>query len=524
MTLRAIRASLVLLLLSVTAASATERVALVIGNANYANEALALKNPVNDAEALSAALSDLGFVVTKAVDQDRVTLENTLDRFEVEMKGAEIALLFFAGHGVQLGGENHLLTAGFSDLDLAEVAHEAVTLGDIRRRFARANPDLGVIILDACRNNPFTERGQIARGLSRSQGSAGVLIAYATDPGNVAFDGAGENSVFTKALIENIATPALETRLMFGRVRQQVAIETSGLQVPWVEESVLGEYYFGSKDQPQTTEAEVAADIDTWRRVTIDNDTAAYRGYLDAFPDGLFRKFAEDRLETRPAAGLQIGVSGERVAALLLQADPVQTSEALAVLGYLPPTRGLVPATEEIERALTSYATETVGEGELTTDRLYLDAAQVVVVLGAATAQHIREDIKGLKATEIGLQVVEESLALFELMAETDETYRQALPEIYIAVDEFHASRAKILARLDESRSYYAGLLDTGESHFSPYLTRSLAGLRDRSRSLGRFEQAVVEDADNFIRHAHEAGADDIRGSYGWLSEFIPAD
>ena len=180
---------------------AGERVALLIGNARYADPAFELRNPAQDASALAAALAPLGFRTEVVTDPDRAEAEAALARFAEDAAGAEVALFFFAGHGVQAGGENRLLTAGLAGLSAAAIERESLTLDQVRAALAAAKPELGLIVLDACRNNPLAAGGLAPRGLARAQGGSGLLIAYATDPGNVAYDGTGANSVFTAALL-----------------------------------------------------------------------------------------------------------------------------------------------------------------------------------------------------------------------------------------------------------------------------------------------------------------------------------
>ena len=231
-------ATLAMAALGWTAALAEERVALLIGNERYASAQLSnLSNPANDARALEPVLARLGFATDVLVDADRAAAEAALHEFSADAAGAEVALFFFSGHAVQIEGTNRLLTAGFSqriepesgtERFLAEVERETLDLDAVREALAAAAPDLGLIVLDSCRDNPFIDSGLAVRGLARAPGRSRLLIAFATDPGNVAYDGGGANSPFTAALLDHIATPGLEVRLMFGRVRQDVVLATGG--------------------------------------------------------------------------------------------------------------------------------------------------------------------------------------------------------------------------------------------------------------------------------------------------------
>ena len=340
--------TLVVLLAGV--AGAGERVALLIGNAHYRDAAFDLRNPDNDAQALAAALQPLGFATEVVLDADRAAITAALSGFGERAAGAEIALFFFAGHGVQIEGDNRLLTADLSVATLDGIARNSVSLDTVRAALAAAKPELGVVVLDACRNNPLTDGGGAFRGLARAQGGAGMLIAYATDPGNVAYDGTGPDSLFTAALRDNLASPGIEVRLMFGRVRQAVIMASGGRQVPWVEEAVLGEHYLNAAPPEVPAGGALDADIAAWRTATAAGDAAAFQAYLDAMPDGLFRPLAEERLSRAAAPA-----PAADPATLLAGADPQLVAEALDTLGFLSATRDATEAPP-IEAAFAAYA------------------------------------------------------------------------------------------------------------------------------------------------------------------------
>ena len=234
-------------------ARAAERAALVVGNSAY-TALPSLANPRSDAAAVADRLAAAGFAVTRVVDADGPALRRNLERFAADARDADVALFFYAGHGVQINGENHLLPVSVQPTDAGSILEESITLAQVRGALQAAAPDLLVLVLDSCRENPFgaiataatAESGaplEIEAGLAQAEGGIGLLIAYATQPGQVAWDGAGRHSPFTDALLDHLTTPGLDIRLMFGRVREQVVAQTRGLQIPWVEEAVLGEAY-----------------------------------------------------------------------------------------------------------------------------------------------------------------------------------------------------------------------------------------------------------------------------------------
>ncbi len=237
------------------AAAASERVALVIGNAAYEHTD-ALRNPGNDAAAVAAALGRLGFEVVLGTDLDLDGLYDKLGEFDAASRGADVTLFFYAGHGLQVEGRNWLAPVDAkldSKLDLRRGAVELDTVLEHMRGTKR------LVYLDACRNNPLA--GDLARslglsraaaakrGLARVTGVPGTLIGYATAPDDVAADGEGRNSPFTEALLAHIETPGLSVNDMFGEVSKAVVRATGGEQVPWSNSS-LGRFYLVSGAEP----------------------------------------------------------------------------------------------------------------------------------------------------------------------------------------------------------------------------------------------------------------------------------
>jgi len=227
---------------------AADRVALVIGNSAY-QHAPHLDNPANDAQDIAKALTQAGFDVVERDDVNRSQMADAIRDFSQRIKGAEVALFYYAGHGMQMEGENYLLPVDANVETPADARFATINLADIQEEMAgsqRAN----IIVLDACRNNPFAKKlagsGRAIgdRGLGRVEASGvGSLIVFATQPNNVALDGAGRNSPFASALVRNIATPHVEVRQMLSRVRADVLTATNQKQVPWDNSSLVGDVY-----------------------------------------------------------------------------------------------------------------------------------------------------------------------------------------------------------------------------------------------------------------------------------------
>ncbi|MBN9674043.1 NADase-type glycan-binding domain-containing protein [Roseibium aggregatum] len=230
-------------------ARAAAKVALVIGNGAYTSMP-ALRNPANDARLISAKLSGLGFDVVEIIDGTRRDFREGLTRFGRQAQDADVALTFYAGHGVQVNGQNWLLPVD-ADIEAAtDLAAQALRADDLIDIMTVSGARLKLVFLDACRNNPLPRslsRGA-SRGLARLEANAaGMMIAFATSPGDVAQDGAGQNSPFTEALARLIDTPDLEVRHLMGKVRESVYTSTGERQLPWLNEALIGEFYFGGQ-------------------------------------------------------------------------------------------------------------------------------------------------------------------------------------------------------------------------------------------------------------------------------------
>jgi uncharacterized caspase-like protein len=223
-------------------------VALVVGNGAY-RHAPALANPGNDARAMAAALERLGFEVTLGVDLDRDALRATIRRFAERLDGARTALAFYAGHGVQVGGRNWLLPVDARLRHERDLTFEAEPL-DLLLGLMERDAAVNILLFDACRDNPLaadlaramgTRSAGVGRGLAPVSGGVGTLVAFATQPGNVALDGSGRHSPFTAALLEHIEAPGQEIGQLLRKVRESVIRATRGTQVPWDHSALVGE-------------------------------------------------------------------------------------------------------------------------------------------------------------------------------------------------------------------------------------------------------------------------------------------
>lgn len=236
------------------AAEEEKRVALVIGNSSY-EHATPLPNPRNDAEEISRKLKKLGFDVVEGFDLDWQGFGKTLRTFETKVKEADVALLFYAGHGLQVDGQNYLVPVDAQLEGETDLQFSVVELSKILPKMNRARVKL--VMLDACRDNPLArslyrnleatralEGSQIPRGLAHVRSAAGTLIAFATEPGDIALDGSGRHSPFSEALLSEIETPGLDVEVLMRRVRNKVREITKLRQTPWSHSSLTDEFFF----------------------------------------------------------------------------------------------------------------------------------------------------------------------------------------------------------------------------------------------------------------------------------------
>ncbi|HUP97441.1 MAG TPA: caspase family protein [Usitatibacter sp.] len=293
-------------------AAATERVALLIGNNQYA--ATPLRNATNDAKDLSEALKELGFKVIVRENASRRDMIEAIREFGQALEGASTALFFYAGHAMQFKDRNYLIPIDAAMGSEEDVTFFSVEIGQVFDRMDRARTRFNFIILDACRDNPFAASFKTtSQGLAQMSSPSGTLIAYATAPGSVAADGYGRNGIYTKHILQNIRVPDLPVEIMFKRVREGVERETRRLQTPWDSSSLKGDFAFNtSAARPATAgagpsgpSADITLQIERefWISVRDSNRPEDIRAYLDKYPNGNFASLAKNRLDAlvRPA-------------------------------------------------------------------------------------------------------------------------------------------------------------------------------------------------------------------------------
>ena len=365
-------------------AAATEnRVALIIGNAAYKESPLF--NPVNDASDLATALERRGFRVLLRENVGERGLKEAVDQFASYLKRGGVGLFFFAGHGVQVNGQNFLVPVDVGFGSEAEISYKAVAAEYVLSRMAEAGNRVNIVMLDACRDNPFQPARSAKKGLAQmsvGRNEKGTYIAYATSPGSTAADGQGRNGMYTTHLLRSLEENDSDIDKVFGRVRAWVVQDTDGGQVPWTTTSLIDSFYFDPKQAlvaiqqpvrppPPRPEAvapsrpfNAAEEREFWARIEKSQNAQDYRDYLDRFSSGPNAAFARFRLlryggaaaapsapaDTAPAAPVPAAPPAELPSApptqvAALAPTPLPAPEPAAVLSVAPAPAGLQAGT-----------------------------------------------------------------------------------------------------------------------------------------------------------------------------------
>lgn len=420
-------------------AAVEQRVALVIGNGAYKNT-IELPNAPADAKAVAASLKRLGFLVVEGTDLTYGGMTDKLKEFTRALGGADVGLVFYAGHGMQVAGENYLVPVDAALKREADLEFETIKVDVLLRQLQR-EAKVKIVILDACRDNPLvTELARSMAGNSKSktrsastaagmsaidaQGASGTMIAFATAPGTTALDGQGAHSPFTEALLANIETPGIDIDVMMKRVRGQVTRSTGERQQPWTNSSLTAEVYLnpGKEGQtqiaaiaPATEEASQTRGVATgpafnpqqmefalWSAAEASKTAADYNAYLTKYPNGTFADIARNRI-----AALQ----GQRPADARAGGPADEASENALGLGD--------DAWRVVQRKLTDLGFSTKGidgePGKGTRQAIrdwqqakgypvsgYLDRPQYVAMVGEAAVSGLAKEKAAAPATASG--------------------------------------------------------------------------------------------------------------------------
>ena len=281
--------------------NALPRTALVIGNSRY--KEAPLKNPANDAAAIGDNLRKMGFAVTAQLDTGKAAMENAIRSYGEQLaKSKGVGLFYFAGHGLQVNWRNFLVPVD-ANLDRADdIPRQTVDLAALLGGIGKANNPMNIVILDACRDNPFGGDIKSGKGLSQMDAPIGTLLAYATAPGNVASDGSGSNGLYTENLLREIHAPEAKIEDVFKRVRLAVRRSSQGQQVPWESTSLEDDFYFlPPASIKKLSEEELARlfaeETSVWEQAQQATQVTPVEAYLRRYPSGRFSELAQVRLD-----------------------------------------------------------------------------------------------------------------------------------------------------------------------------------------------------------------------------------
>ncbi|MBK5959595.1 peptidase [Rhodoplanes elegans] len=389
-SLRLVACAFAAILLATVAASdarAERRVAFVVGNGAY-KSVDPLPNPAIDAKAIAGLLRNAGFEVVEGTDLGRDAMTAKLRDFALSTQGADVALFFYAGHGIAVNGKNYLIPVDADLKSEMDVKFGAAIDVDVTLDQTMSDAKVKLVLLDACRDNPFaakirsatrTRNVVVSSGLAEMKSGEGTLIAFATGPGQTALDGeTGGNSPFTRALLAHIATPGVEIQQAMTRVRAQVSEETKKQQLPWGHTNLTGSVYLNPTGAPAlaaiapspagdaavpsgpTRSAVSEAELEFWRTIKDSNKPEELNAYLLNFPNGQFRPIALARI-----ASLQAQPAKPKAAAAATDPALFTAEASLATEDKLGLTK---TKRRDVQKRLTALGFDTKADGKFTDD------------------------------------------------------------------------------------------------------------------------------------------------------------
>lgn len=284
------------------AQNSTAHQALVIGNSQYSD--MPLGNPVNDASAVSKLLKTAGFVTDTQLNTTRSNLIASIDRFTqvIKQSQTQVVVFYYAGHGAQLDWRNYLVPVDAVVTKRADMQSRCVDLNNLLSQLSKIKDKTFIIILDACRDDPFGNRYKLeSKGLSQFDAPVGSLLAYSTSPGKVASDGSGANGLYTENLVRELSVPNVRVEDALKRVRLNVRLASNGDQIPWETTSLESDVYlFASANKKQSAsdlERLIQEEIADWSKVKDSKVQDQWVAYLRKYPNGRFSEVAHQRLK-----------------------------------------------------------------------------------------------------------------------------------------------------------------------------------------------------------------------------------
>jgi formylglycine-generating enzyme required for sulfatase activity len=470
----AIAMTAVLTVLGASSAQAEKRVALVIGNASY-KETAPLNNTQRDASDLAEVLRRLNFDVMQGIDLDKRAMERLIREFDRKIAGADLALFFYAGHGLQVSGQNYLVPVDARLTTEGDIDFESVPLSLILRRMER-EAKTSIVLLDACRDNPLarnlarrmgTRSAGIGQGLSRVESGIGTLIGFSTQPGNYALDGDGRNSPYTRALLDEIEQPGRDVLATLAAVRGRVVKATNGKQVPWEHTSLLGpvvlrpasEQYTGARSAYAGSPSYVNEAAQMWQMIEKMEDASLFEAFRRQFGSSspvydqlAANKIAKLKSEELERAKVEAGkvaarqleeekkrakVEEERLAALKAEEERKAKAEAERIAA--------LKAEEERQRAKAEAERLAAVKAEVERKRAKAEEERLAALKAEEErkAKAERERLAALKAEEERKRAKAEEERLAALKAEEERKAKAERERLAAVKAEEERKRAK---------------------------------------------------------------------------------
>jgi hypothetical protein len=287
-----------------------KKTALVIGNSNYSGQLSKLQNPVNDATDVKDALEKANFEVLFLLNANQQQIDEKLREFSDKLKSSAIGLFYFAGHGIEIDKQNYLVPVDADIRDRYKVKYKTIAVAEIVNRMKNSGTRLNMLVLDACRNDPFSRGGG---GLAPISTARGVFIAYATAPGSVAADNANEkNGLYTKYFLKTLKQKNLNQRDFFYIIKKGVYNESGGLQTPYISDGTIGDFYFYiDKDDVKTvypSNTDVAPDELLWREIELSHDYVDFEFFIDSYPNSKYVSIAKFKIKKLNSSASYTGI------------------------------------------------------------------------------------------------------------------------------------------------------------------------------------------------------------------------
>jgi uncharacterized caspase-like protein len=503
---------------------ASARVALVVGNGEYGQEIGRLKNPAGDAKLMAETLQGLGFDVSLVMDADQKAMKRAIRAFGQKLRGTGtqgIGLFYYAGHGVQVDGENFLLPIGAQIEAEGDVELEAVSASSILSQMQFAGNAVNLVFLDACRNNPMTRSFRSgSRGLARVDAPRGSFVGYSTAPGDVSVDGDAEHSPYTLALVEELTQPGISIEEAHRAVRGKVLAATNQRQTPWDSSSLTGPVILAAAKPAEAPQAAAVtppapaqspagnqqAELLFWDSIKDSDNPATFEAYIKQFPNGVFAGLAQAKVDELKAKSEP--AETQSAARQIQPAAPEPEPEAFLLnIENLEDLSGVFVAVKSANvRALPATDAKIIAK---------LSADQAVDAIGqVAGGEWLRVSVKGKTGFVSGKLMAESSADEVAAWAVLKGAPSEASAKTFIGEypdGHFRPKAEALLAKLQTKKS--APVTQTTEAAapaqpaVAPAQTQQAAVAPAPKANVVRISSALREKVERYLKNSESFGA-----------------